>query len=45
MTPTLVSENFCLGDVGFDPSPPVPIQQDQPNVLQHQFMAEIVSSF
>jgi len=29
MTPTLVTENFCLG-VGFDP--PVPIQQDQHNV-------------
>ena len=26
MTPTLVTENFCLG-VGFDP--PVPIQQEQ----------------
>jgi len=35
MTPTLVTENFCLrvSGVGFDPTPPpVPIQQDQHNV-------------
>ena len=34
MTPTLVTENFCLrvSGVGFDPPPPVPIQQGQHNV-------------
>ena len=32
MTPTLVTENFCLGCRLRPPSLPVPIQQDQHNV-------------